>query len=196
MKLEAKPLKLGDVSLRPPDPSHYEGLKQAANDEATWRYYPYRADGETFDAFFNKFYLPRHQPPKEIHHTVFLGDEIVGVTCFLAVVLHSKTLEIGGTWYSKEARGSVVNPTCKYLLLERAFECGFRRVEIKTDSNNAHSRAAIEKLGAKFEGIFRKHMILHDGRSRDTAWYSIIDDEWPEVQERLKNRLSKLGVKI
>ena len=86
-----------------------------------------------------------------------------------------------------------MNVETKLLLLEHAFErCGLQRVEFKTDARNLRSRGALLALGASFEGIFRKHMVLPNGW-RDSAWYAIVDDDWPEVKARLLRRLELLG---
>ena len=98
-------------------------------------------------------------------------------------------VEIGGTWYARAAQGTRVNPAAKRLLLRHAFACGAERVELKTDARNARSRAAILKLGATFEGVFRHHMRRPDGSWRDTAWYSILREEWPAVEASLNLRL-------
>ncbi|MEO0786471.1 MAG: GNAT family protein, partial [Pseudomonadota bacterium] len=131
-----------------------------------------------------------HQPPSEVRWIVRFEGEIVGATSFLDVQPRHKRLEIGGTWYHADMRATVVNPAAKFRLLERAFACGFERVELKTDARNARSRAAILKLGARFEGLLRKHMVNHDGSARDTVYYSILAEEWPLVHERLGARLA------
>lgn len=116
---------------------------------------------------------------------------LVGATRYMAVVEAHKRREIGGTFYGADARGGFVNPACKRLLLAHAFEAlGCHRVELKTDVRNLASRAAITKLGAKQEGIFRRHTILGDGHVRDTVYFSIIDAEWPEVRAKLDLRLA------
>ncbi|WP_108984570.1 GNAT family N-acetyltransferase [Candidatus Phycosocius bacilliformis] len=127
-------------------------------------------------------------------HTVrdALG-RVVGQTCYLAIRPEHRGVEIGGTWYIADAQGSQVNPACKLMLLNNAFGCGAERVELKTDARNARSRAAILKLGASFEGIFRRHILLPDGQWRDTAWYSILRSEWDEVKAGLQERLNRLG---
>lgn len=87
-------------------------------------------------------------------------------------------------------QGTSVNPECKYLMLRHAFEdWGAMRVQLKTDRRNLQSQRAIEKLGAVREGVLRKHMLLPDGYERDTVMYSIIDDEWPAIRDRLIERL-------
>src|SRR6185369_15773547 len=102
---------------------------------------------------------------------------------------HAK-LEIGGTWYAAEAQGGFVNPEAKYLLLENAFACRYNRVEFKTDSKNARSRAALTKLGAKEEGVLRGHMWVPQGYFRDSVYFSILASEWPAVKAALQRRLA------
>jgi len=100
--------------------------------------------------------------------------------------------EIGSTFYRPEARGGVVNPASKRLLLDHAFSSGAVRVEIITDALNAASQAAIRKLGATYEGLLRKHKRTWTGRMRDTVQFAILDDDWPEVRRRLDERLASL----
>ena len=98
---------------------------------------------------------------------------------------NDRTLEIGHTWLARRAWRTRVNTECKYLLLRHAFETlRVMRVQLKTDQRNARSRAAIERIGAKFEGLLRNHMLVRGGVVRDTAYYSIIDTEWPDVKAR------------
>jgi len=100
-------------------------------------------------------------------------------------------VEIGWTWVAREWQRSAVNTEAKYLLLRHAFETlGCIRVELKTDSLNEKSRAAILRIGAKEEGIFRNHMITSSGRLRHSVYFSIVDSEWPVVKERLESLLS------
>ncbi len=116
----------------------------------------------------------------------------VGSTRFLEIRLEHLRVEIGWTWLMREAWGTGVNVETKLLLLTHAFErVGVRRVEFKTDARNVRSRGALEGIGAKFEGIFRKHMILANGSPRDSAYYSVIDDEWPGVKALLRRRLER-----
>jgi RimJ/RimL family protein N-acetyltransferase len=101
-------------------------------------------------------------------------------------------LELGRTFLSKKAQRTAINSEMKYLLLRHAFEVfGALRVTIKTDANNTQSRAAILRLGAKFEGILRNHMPSATGGKRDTAMYSVIAEEWPELRRVLEMRLER-----
>ncbi len=96
-----------------------------------------------------------------------------------------RSVEIGWTWLAREAWGTGANVEAKLLMLEHAFDTwGCRRVELKTDALNERSRGAIEALGATFEGIHRKHMLVRGGENRDTAWFSILDEDWPDVRSR------------
>jgi RimJ/RimL family protein N-acetyltransferase len=111
---------------------------------------------------------------------------IVGSTRYANIDEPNRRLEIGWTWVGKLWQRTPVNTEAKFLLLRHAFEqLGCIRVEFKTDSLNAQSRAALLRIGAKEEGTLRNHMIVHNGRFRHSVYFSIIDSEWPEVKQRL-----------
>ncbi len=115
----------------------------------------------------------------------------VGSTRYLDIQRKHRTLEIGSTWLARRVWRSRVNTECKYLLLRHAFEdLKVMRVQLKTDRRNARSRAAIERIGARFEGILRHHMLVRGGVVRDTAFFGITDDEWPEAKTRLEAMLA------
>ncbi len=125
------------------------------------------------------------------------SGQLVGCTSIFDISSEHRHLEIGHTWYQADYRGTLVNPECKLLLLAHAFEnLGCIRVQLKCDERNLRSRAGIEKLGAKFEGVRRSVMILPDGHRRNTAYFSILDYEWPVVKEVLINRLTLLGYSL
>ncbi|WP_224364774.1 GNAT family N-acetyltransferase [Hyalangium versicolor] len=118
--------------------------------------------------------------------------EPLGTTRYLQISRKDRTLEIGHTWLGRRAWRTRVNTECKFLLFRHAFEqLHVMRVQFKTDKRNARSRAAIERIGAKFEGIMRNHMLIRGGVVRDSAVYSVIDTEWPEVKARLEERLAR-----
>jgi RimJ/RimL family protein N-acetyltransferase len=120
--------------------------------------------------------------------------KVVGSTSYFGIVPKHKSAEIGYTWYSPDAQGTVVNPECKFLLLEHAFEdWGAVRVQLRTDANNAHSQRAILKLGAKFEGKMRNQGIRQDGSIRDSMLYSIIPSEWSTVKKGLEARIESFS---
>ncbi len=115
---------------------------------------------------------------------------VLGSTRFLELRFEHLRAEIGWTWITRSAWSTGANIETKFLLLEHAFErVGLRRVEFKTDARNERSRGALLALGATFEGILRKHMVVRDGGERDSAYYSVIDDEWPTVKRHLAERL-------
>jgi RimJ/RimL family protein N-acetyltransferase len=117
----------------------------------------------------------------------------IGSTRYANIDKANRRLEIGWTWYGRAFQRTAVNTETKYLLLRHAFETlGCIRVEFKTDVLNERSRRALLRIGAKEEGIFRRHMILVDGRVRDTVYFSIIDSEWPEVKAQLAQKLGRL----
>ena len=118
-------------------------------------------------------------------------EQIVGSTRFLALRPEHGSVEIGWTWLHPSAWGTGANLEAKLLQLGHAFESwGCRRVELKTDALNDRSRGALEAIGATFEGIHRKHMLVRAGENRDSAWYSVTDDDWPSVRSHLEARLA------
>lgn len=133
---------------------------------------------------------------REVPYTIkgAATGEILGSTRFLELRLEHLRAEIGWTWVARRAWSTGVNIETKLLLLAHAFESvGLRRVEFKTDARNERSRGALEALGATFEGILRKHMVVRDRGERDSAYYSVIDDDWPEVKRHLEGRLSAVA---
>jgi RimJ/RimL family protein N-acetyltransferase len=120
-------------------------------------------------------------------------NQVVGSTRFIDIRRPHRGLEIGWTWLTPMAQRTAINTEAKYLMLRHAFEeWGALRVQLKTDANNAQSRAAIERLGAKFEGILRKQMLRpHDGYERDTAMFSLIREEWSAAKAGLEAKLDR-----
>ncbi|GAA2076571.1 GNAT family protein [Pseudolysinimonas kribbensis] len=144
------------------------------------------ADEAAFDAWFPQYC--RHGSGGRCWVVVRDG-EILGSSSMLNIVLEKEHVEIGCTGYTPAVWGTDVNPATKLLLLTHAFAHGFGRVAIRTDEVNAHSRAAILKLGATFEGIMRRDLPRADGTWRNTAVHSITVDDWPEVRAGLEARL-------
>ena len=122
-----------------------------------------------------------------------LGAEgtVVGTTSLGDVDLRNESVHLGWTGYAPAVWGTAVNPSCKFLLLQHAFEdCGFGRVKIQTGLTNTRSQAAIAKLGATREGVLRREKRMADGSFRDTVVFSILADEWPDVRKGLQVRIS------
>ena len=181
------------VRLEPLGRGHEEGLFEAAQDERIWRWMPNDAGGsrETFHAWLEEALAASEAGTEGAFATVEVGTgRLVGSTRYLALRPEHGVLEIGWTWLTPSCWQTGANAEAKFLMLEHAFEdLGCLRVEFKTDARNERSRAALAALPAQFEGIFRKHMLVRGGERRDSAYYSIIDDEWPEVRENLQRRL-------
>jgi RimJ/RimL family protein N-acetyltransferase len=173
------------VTLEPLQREHADGLRAAAADEQTWRYMVTTdVDRWLADAF------AEHQAGTRVQFAVLREGTIAGSTSYLSLAPEHLRLEIGNTWLHPAAWGTGANTEAKYLLLRHAFETlGCRRVEFKTDASNDRARAALAALPAQFEGIHRKHMLVRGGERRDSAWYAVIDDEWPDVKMALERRL-------
>jgi RimJ/RimL family protein N-acetyltransferase len=180
------------VVLEPLAPEHEAGLYAASADPAVWRWLSV-GQPRTPDAFHAWFEealaLPRSVP------FATLGARTgtpIGSSRYLELRPEHRVLEIGWTWLSPSAWGTGANVEAKLLQLEHAFErLGARRVEFKTDALNDRSRAALAALPAAFEGVFRKHMLVRGNENRDSAWYAIVDDDWPAVRANLRRRLAR-----
>jgi RimJ/RimL family protein N-acetyltransferase len=179
------------VRLEPLAAHHAADLAEAAQDDEIWRYMP--AVLKTEEDIRDWIAAAQAQQATGTQLPFAIVDRAtgraIGSTRYLNIVPADRGLEIGWTWLAREARRTAINTECKFLLLRHAFEpLGCIRVQLKTDRRNERSRRAIERIGGQLEGILRNHMILHYGL-RDSAFYSIIDTEWPEVKERLVSRL-------
>ncbi len=180
------------VRLEPLSTEHEDELWKASRDERTWRWLSV-VQPRTRDEWraWTAQALAAAEAGTEIPLVTLRHEEIVGSTRFLALRPEHGSVEIGWTWLHPSAWGTGANVEAKLLQLEHAFEAwGCRRVELKTDALNERSRHALEALGATFEGIHRKHMLVRDGENRDSAWYSVTDDDWPEVRAHLESRLA------
>jgi N-acetyltransferase len=145
-----------------------------------------------FEAFVDRVLLQ----PNSLDFAILLKEtgEPVGCTAFLEIRTAHQGLEIGRTWISPAHQGTQVNPESKYLLLRHAFEeLGAARVQLKTDANNRHSQRAIEKLGARREGVLRQYQRRANGKLRDSVMYSMIREEWPDLKSALEARLAALS---
>ncbi len=181
------------VRLEPLDERHVPGLLAAAADPATWTWLFEPLDHETALRAWLADALRARDAGTELPFATLdaTTGRVVGSTRYMAIVPAHRRLEIGWTWLAPASWGTGINVEAKLLLLTRAFDTlGAMRVELKTDARNERSRAAILALGAQFEGVFRKHMRMADGRIRDSAWYAITDEDWPAVRTRLVARLA------
>ena len=165
----------GDLALEPMEESHRGALKDAcARDLEIWSIYSTSFDPDRFDSAFD---LIRSRSNWRCF-SIFGGGELVGMSCFLGIDPDRAVLEIGNTYYVPAMRGTGLNRRVKDLMLERAFGCGFRRVEFRVDSRNGRSQAAMAKIGGVLEGVLRQDRITWTGHVRDTVLFSILADEW------------------
>lgn len=197
MSFEPRPVLLEGrhVRLEPLTPGHAAGLFAAAAPEV-FRHLmipPFRATADV-DRFVAEALAAQAAGTEVAYATVRREDgRVVGSTRFIEIRRPHRGLEIGWTWLNPAAQRTALNTEAKYLMLRQAFEgWGALRVQLKTDSNNTQSRAAILRLGAVLEGVLRKHMVrAHDGYERDTAMFSIIGSEWPTVKAGLEAKLAR-----
>jgi RimJ/RimL family protein N-acetyltransferase len=174
------------VTLEPLTHAHVDGLRRAAADARIWRFMV-TTDVERWLADA----IAEHEAGRRVQFVALREDHAVGSSSYLSLAPEHLRLEIGNTWMHPSTWGTGANVEAKYLLLRHAFETlRCRRVEFKTDERNARARAALAALPAGFEGIHRKHMVVRDGERRDSAWYAVIDDDWPEVKAALERRIA------
>ena len=177
------------VRLEPMMEDHIPGLAEIGVGQTFWDFMLYgRMESVEDMCNWVRDILSRAQNGTDLPFVAIhvASGKVAGATRYLNIMPKDRGLEIGGTWYGTEYQRTTVNTECKYLLLTHAFEkLGCIRVQLKTDLRNVRSQKAIERIGAKREGILRNHMILPSGQFRDSVFYSILDSEWPEVKKRL-----------
>ena len=192
MSLAPVTLENAYVRLEPLVEAHREPLRRAGDNPDLWRFAFINHNGSDFDAWMT-YRLAEIERTDDVTFAVFdkASDSFVGSTSYLQYVPWFKRVEIGWTWYAKEVWAGAVNPSCKMLVLSHGFETlDLNRIEFKLDATNQRSWRAVERLGAKHEGVHRSHMIMPDGRLRDSAFFSVIKKEWPEVKAGLAARLA------
>lgn len=183
------------VRLEPLSEAHIPGLTQIGVGQDFWHFMLYGdMNSETDMRGWVLDILEREKKGGDLPFAVIHleSGKVAGATRYLNIAPKDRGLEVGGTWYGAEFQRTAVNTECKLLLLSHAFETlKAIRVQIKTDSRNERSQRAIERLGAKWEGVLRNHMILPDGYIRHSVFYSIIDSEWGDVKKNLEGMLAK-----
>jgi N-acetyltransferase len=195
--MEVKPITLTGkfVRLEPLSEDHIPGLTEIGAGRDFWNFMLY-GDIET-EADMRNWVLGIMERGKKGTDLPFAvihleSGRVAGATRYLNIMPNDRGLEIGGTWYGLDFQRTGVNTECKYLLLKHAFEdLKCIRVQLKTDSRNERSQKAIERIGAKKEGVLRNHMILPDGRYRHSVFYSILDSEWEAVKKRLEAMMAR-----
>jgi RimJ/RimL family protein N-acetyltransferase len=194
MKIVPIILEGNHVRLEPLTLDHAPDLYEAGNDDEVWQFLSIpRPDSLVEMQAFIQGALGQQLAGLRVPFAIIdkASGKAIGSTSYLDIQPQNKGVEIGWTWLGKAYWRSSINTECKYLLLCHAFDGqGAIRVQLKTDSRNWRSQNAIERLGAKKEGVLRKHVIYPSGFIRDSVYFSIIDTEWPWVKERLKARMT------
>lgn len=180
------------VRLEPLSPDHLDDLFAAGgDDEDVWRWQGIptpRTPHELETKLAALLADPAYVPFAVIH---LATGRAIGWTAFMDIDVKNERLEIGSTWYGRAQWRTAVNTETKLLLLTHAFEeLGMGRVQLKTDHLNERSQEAIERLGARREGVLRRHRRRPDGSWRDTVYFSLLSDEWPQAKAGLRGRLA------
>lgn len=184
------------VRLEPLSMEHLAGLTQVGLDAEIWRWMPMFVQSPQDMRTLIEAALAEADAGTMVPFATIekATGKPVGSTRYLSIVPAHRRLEIGWTWLAPAWQHSPVNTEAKLLMLQHAFDkLGALRVEFKTDAFNEKSRTALLKIGAVEEGIFRRHMVMPGGRRRDSAYYSIIDEDWPRVRQHLEARLTRLS---
>ncbi|WP_293696767.1 GNAT family protein [uncultured Agrococcus sp.] len=193
MSFHDNPLLQNDVvRLEPLTMEHADGLRDAVRDGELWKaWYTFPPRPEKVEADIERrlsLQSKETMAPWTIVDSA--SGRIVGQTTFMNINALNRRVEIGSTWLAASTHGTRINPATKLLLLTRAFEeLDCIAVEFRTHWHNRQSRAGIEKLGAKLDGVLRNHEIMTGGQMRDTVVYSILPGEWPTVKLGLEHRL-------
>lgn len=179
-------LEEGEIRLEPLGKRHRTSLKAAcAQDQSIWDLYSIDLRGEGFDRWFADVTDLTPGSPAWLMWAILLKGELVGMTGLAPDARHPGVVEIGTTYLVPDVRGSGLNPLVKRMLLSHLFGTGVHRVEFRVDDRNARSKAAVLKLGARHEGLLRRHKITHSGFVRDTNIFAILDTDWPAIAARL-----------
>ncbi|WP_042475278.1 GNAT family N-acetyltransferase [Bacillus ndiopicus] len=180
------------VRLEPIEREHIDGLYEAAHDERIWAHTSLYLMTRSAVENYVESAIQQRQAGTAITFVIInkAAEKIVGSTTLFEIDPSHKRLEIGYTWITPACWGTSINTNCKYVLLTYCFEqLGMNRVQLKTDNENIRSQQAIERIGAKKEGILRNHMVRNNGTLRDTHLYSITKEEWPEVKSHFEQKL-------
>ena len=187
-------LRMGRATLAPLDFSHHDGLVEAVNDGELWKLWYTRIPQPAQMREEIERRLGLQKAGSMLPFTIFDNDtgKVAGMTTYMNVDSANHRLEIGSTWYRKAVQRTSLNTQCKLALLAHAFDTlGCIAVEFRTHFFNTASRRAIERLGAKLDGILRSHQKLPEGSLRDTCVYSVIASEWPSVRNHLTWQLER-----
>lgn len=188
-RIEPVTLEGAFVRLVPLAAHHVHDLCAVGLEPSLWLWTPVRIGDRAGMRAFVEEALAEQQAGTALPFVTTLREtgHVIGATRFMSIVPEHRRVEIGGTWIAPAWQRTKANTEAKYLMLRHAFEeWKVMRVELKTHAQNAKSRAAILRIGATEEGTLRKHMLQADGSVRDSVYFSIVDDEWPQVQRKLE----------
>jgi N-acetyltransferase len=182
------------VRLDPLRTEHAAALWEVAKNDLSnlFKWIPYQLKSLEDFQEFNRNVLEEQKRGTSVPFATYAraSNELVGITRYMSMDLANRKVEIGSTWIAPRWQRTAVNTEAKYLMLRHAFEVWkCLRIELKTDALNQRSRQAILRLGAKEEGTLRKHMLTHEGRQRDSVYFSILDTDWPDVKAGLESKL-------
>ncbi len=181
-------LQTANVILRPMAEGDFDSFLQLAQDEDAWKYYTFNLADKVhlrkwMDMAFTDRTANTRRPFTIIEKS---SNTIAGSMSMGNISMHDLRLEIGWSWLAKDFRGTDVNRHSKYAMMKYAFdELQFERVEFKTDVLNARARKGLEKIGGKAEGILRSHMTMWNNRRRDSIYYSVLQNEWPQLKQTI-----------
>ncbi|CUI09653.1 GNAT family N-acetyltransferase [Massilia antarctica] len=195
IQVDALTLEFNGVRLEPLALAHADGLRAAATDGELWNI---RVTSVPEPQNVEQYIRSALEIPDRLAFAVIdaFSGLVMGTTSYHDIVPKVDRLEIGWTWYAKSRQRSHVNTSCKLLLLSHAFDTlGCAVVGLRTDNFNHASQAAIERLGAKKDGVIRHSALRRDGTVRDTVMYSIVRGEWPEIKSQLHYRLQRAGAR-
>jgi RimJ/RimL family protein N-acetyltransferase len=191
IRVEPTTLEFNGVRLEPLSLVHADGLRAAAEDGELWKL---RVTSVPEPHNVEQYIVSALETSDRIAFAVLDASSgaVIGTTSYHDIVPAIGRVEIGWTWYAKSRQRSHANTSCKLLLLSHAFDTlGCAVVGLRTDNFNYASQAAIERLGAKKDGVIRHHKARRDGTVRDTVMYSILRGEWPEIKTQLHYKLSQ-----
>ena len=191
---QAVTLKMNEIRLEPLDFSHEAGLQAACQDGELWKLRVTSAPHFSDVKEYIELALQQKEKAERFAFAVIddVNNKILGTTSYHDILPNVKRLEVGYTWYAKRAQRTHVNTTCKFLMLQHAFESlDANVVGLRTDCLNFNSQRAIERLGAKKDGVIRGHVLRKDGTIRDTVMYSILQSEWINIRAHLLHLLDR-----
>jgi len=174
--------------IKPLEEAYFDKLIRIAEEPQLWEMSPRTMDTEADILAYLREAMTEKEKNISIPFVIIdkRSNEVAGSTRYSNLFPAHKRLEIGWTWIGTRFQGTGLNRAVKFELLQYGFETlGLNRIELKTDARNAQSRAAMKKIGAREEGIFRQHMVTATGRIRDTVYLSMLKEEWPEIKETI-----------